>query len=299
MRYSNKVTGPVILSLAFSAAAIWVSPMPCLADSVGIIVPAYFYPGAGGPGGVGNGWAAMASAASEVPITAIFNPDSGPAPGPSDPNYTTAMTNLETAGGHVDAYVYTNYGATSLSTVEGELATYITQYGSLIDGFYLDGMSNLPSELSYYETLDSYIKGLSSSYKVIGNPGILAPMVYSSTANTLNVFEGSSASFSGLSPADHSSSQYSYTIYGATTTSAMAADINEALGFNAGDVYVTDQSLPNPYDQLPSYWDQEVAAIAAADAPVPEPGKGAMAILSGLALVAMAVRRRRNRAVRP
>jgi hypothetical protein len=304
MHYSTKISGPLVLSLAFSAAAILVSPTPCLADSLGIIVPAYFYPGTGGPGGSGDGWAAMASAASEVPITAIFNPDSGPLPGPADPNYVTAMTNLETAGGHVDAYVYTNYGATSLSTVEGELNTYITQYGSLIDGFFLDGMSTVPSEVSYYQTLDSYIKGLSSSYTVIGNPGTLTPSGYSSTANTLNVFEGSSASFSGLSPADHSSSQYSYIIYGAATTSAMTADINEALGFNAGDVYVTDQPLNPPtgylYDQLPSYWDQEVAAIAAANAAsVPEPGKGAMVILCGLALVTMAVKRRRNLAVRP
>ncbi|HLK14652.1 MAG TPA: PEP-CTERM sorting domain-containing protein, partial [Fimbriimonadaceae bacterium] len=41
---------------------------------------------------------------------------------------------------------------------------------------------------------------------------------------------------------------------------------------NAGSVFVTDQvydpnqGLFNPYDQLPSYWDQEVAALA------PEPG---------------------------
>ncbi len=303
MRYSNKIVGPIVLSLAFSAAAILVSPTPCLADSVGIIVPAYFYPGTGGPGGVGDGWAAMASVASEVPITAILNPDSGPLPGPADPNYVTAMTNLEAAGGHVDAYVYTDYGATPLATVEGQLATYITQYGSLINGFFLDGMSNLPSEVSYYQTLDSYIEGLSSSYTVIGNPGTLTPSGYSSTANTLNVFEGSSADFSGLSPADYSSRQYSYTVYDATTTSAMLSDLNEALAFNAGDVYITDQPLNPPtgylYDQLPSYWDQEVAAIAAANAPapVPEPGKGAMAILSGLALLATAVKRRRNLAV--
>ena len=155
----------------------------------------------------------------------------------------------EATGGHVDAYVYTDYGSIPLATVAGELSTYISQYGSLIDGFYLDGMSSAPR--------------------------------YSSTANTLNVFEGNSASFSGLSSTDHSSSQYAYTIYGATTTSAMTADINEAVGFNAGDVYVTYQSLPNPYGQLPSYWDQDVAAIAAANAPapVPEPGKGAMVIL--------------------
>ena len=47
----------------------------------------------------------------------------------------------------------------------------------------------------------------------------------------------------------------------------MLADLSKAVSLNAGYVYITDQTLPNPYAQLPSYWDQEVAAIAS----VPEP----------------------------
>ncbi len=60
----------------------------------------------------------MAASADAVPITAIFNPDSGPGPS-ADSNYITAMTNLELAGGGVVAYIYTDYGNIALSTVEG------------------------------------------------------------------------------------------------------------------------------------------------------------------------------------
>ena len=50
-------------------------------------------------------------------------------------------------------------------------------------------------------------------------------------------------------------------------SSAMLADLSKAVQLNAGYVYITDQSGGNPYSQLPSYWDQEVSALAS----VPEP----------------------------
>src|SRR5271165_5189444 len=89
----------VSLFILITLAGIVVSPAPVEAGSMGVLVPAYFYPGTGGPGGVGDGWAAMAAAAAKIPVTAIFNPDSGPLPGPPDQNYVNAMTNLENAGG--------------------------------------------------------------------------------------------------------------------------------------------------------------------------------------------------------
>jgi hypothetical protein len=50
----------------------------------------------------------MTMATAEDPLTAIFNPGSGPLPAPADPNYVTAMTNLESAGGKAVACVYTD-----------------------------------------------------------------------------------------------------------------------------------------------------------------------------------------------
>ena len=66
------------------------------------------------------------------------------------------------------------------------------------------------------------------------------------------------------------------------------ADVALAAQRNVGYVYVTDQTPPNPYAQLPSYWDQEVAAISAAA--VPEPGSvtimasGCILVASGIAV---------------
>jgi hypothetical protein len=288
----------VFLSLCVGLAVILQSPGSCRADSLGTIVPAYFYPGTGGPGGVGDGWAAMTAAASQIPITAIFNPDSGPMAGPPDPNYVTAMTNLEAAGGKAVAYVYTNNGSDSLSSVESQMSTYISQYGSLIDGFFLDAMDITPGTLSYYQSLDSFIKGLSSSYTVIGNPGQpflngVTPTEYLSTADIFDIFEGPNTAPPG-DPGfnnypygqnwfeSYPSDRFSNTIYDAPTTSAMLADITQAVNLNAGDVYITDQMGSNPYAALPSYWDQEVAAIASAPGPTPLPEPSPLA--SSLAL---------------
>ncbi len=284
------------------------SPASVKAGTMGVQVPAYFYPGTGGPGGTGGGWAAMAAAASTVPVTAIFNPDSGPLPGPPDPNYVSALTNLETAGGKVVAYVYTNYTNIPLATVEAEITTYLSQYGSLINGFFIDAMTTgtSSSDLAYYHSLYTYIKGLNSTDQVIGNPGTSTNPAYlapsTQAADTLVTYENSAASYQGTPPPSwvtgYSPGHFANFLYGETTAQSMMADVALAAQRNVGYVYVSDQTLPNPYGQLPSYWDQEVAAIAAAT--VPEPASVTiMAVGCMLVAPVIAVRRWVRGRVRP
>ena len=239
--------------------------------SPGVLVPSYFYPGTGGPGGAGDGWAAMTSAASTVPITAILNPNSGPGSA-ADANYQNAITNLENAGGKVVAYVFTDYGNAPQSTVMTEVSTYITQYGSLIDGFFLDGMSTDPARVPYYTTLYSDIKALGPTYQVVGNPGTTTTQDYLQAADTLLTYENNNAVQSYLTsePAPWVSAQspghFANVVYNQPDvqgSDSMQADVNRAFSHdNAGYLYVTERTGANPYSQLPSYWDQEVAAIA-------------------------------------
>lgn len=282
MRYLNRYFP---FSLTFIGALSILFVAPCQAGSIGVLVPSYFYPGGGGPGGAGDGWSAMTAAASQISVTAILNPNSGPVSGPADPNYITAMTNLENAGGKVVAYVYTNNGGTPLATVESEVSTYINQYGSLINGFFLDGMNVLPSTLSYYQSLDAYIKALPSAYSVFANPGQpflngVSPSDYLTTADVLNIFEGpdtapaGSAGFNnypyGLNWFEsHPRDRFANITYNVPSSAAMLADIARANQLNAGYLYITDQGVNNPYAQLPSYWNQEISALATT---TPEPG---------------------------
>jgi hypothetical protein len=273
--------------------AIVMLPVAAQAGALGTIVPSYFYPGTGGPGGSGDGWAAMTTAASQIPLTAILNPNSGP--GSSvDSNYVNALTNLEVAGGTAIAYIYTGYGSVPLATVESQVDTYISQYGPLINGFFVDTMSNLPAELSYYESLYAYIKGLNSTYEVVGNAGTatLESYVTSHTADVFVTYENDDLAHPYASSPPPSwvygypAGDFASVIYDQPSVAGMQADVNTALTYNVGHVYVTDESLNPPtgylYDRLPSYWDQEVAAIKAADAGVPEPAMLAMWAMAGL-----------------
>ena len=292
----------LLLSLSLIGALL-LGAGAAVAGPVGIIVPAYFYPGSGGPGNVGDGWAAMASAASQVPITAILNPNSGPGSS-ADSNYVSAASNLEAAGGKVVAYVYTNNGSTALSSVESQISTYISQYGNLINGFFIDGANIVPSTLTYYQNINNYVHGLNSSYTVIANPGQpylngLTPQQYLSTANVFNIFENPATGSSGFSTYPYGqtwyqaypSADFSNMIYGVTSASTMQSVLSSAISLNAGSVYITNS---NSYASLPSYWTQEVSAVAAANS-VPTPAPAAVGLLA-LATFGMLLFKRKNRA---
>ena len=296
---------PMRPSIALGAIALLL-PALAQASPVGLLVPSYFSPGTGGPGGSGDGWAAMtAAAASGVSVTAVLNPNSGPA-GAADPAYTAALSNLEAAGGRAIAYVATGGGTVPLATVESQIGTYIGQYGVLIDGFFLDEMSVLPGTLGYYQSLNGYIKGLQPSYLTVGNPGHpflngVAPADYLAAADVVTIFEGPDAGAPGAagfnnypygldwfqtSPAQ----DFANIVYDASGGATMAADIAKAVSLNAGEVYITDQGAggANPYAALPTYWNAEVADVGA----IPEP---ASASLFGLGVaVAAALKRRRK-----
>ena len=47
------------------------------------------------------------------------------------------------------------------------------------------------------------------------------------------------------------------------TTTDMQAAVTKGKKSNAGYMYITDDEMPNPYDTLPTYYQQEVAALAA------------------------------------
>ena len=262
----------------------------CLAPcsfATGLLVPAYFYPSGAGA----TDWSLMDAASSSVDLTAILNPDSGPGSS-TDPNILSAVNSLRAAGGHDVGYIYTDYGSTPLATVENEVSSYLSMYP--VSGFFFDGMSGDPSEHSYYKSLYDYAKGLSSAYTVIDNPGTSFDESDASdpVADTFIEFEGSASDYTTATPASWTSSYpaslFAATIYGAPTLGSMLSALSLAQSRNVGSVFVTDQNLPNPYNQLPSYWDQEVAAIHAM--PEPQP----FAVL-GLGLGAMVLRRRARR----
>jgi hypothetical protein len=247
-------------------AALLIATQPSVAGPLQVLVPAYFYP-------VGNPyWGELTTAASSIGVTAILNPASGPGTS-ADPNYVTAVNNLRAAGGHVVGYVPTFFGARSEAEVEADIQRYISFYA--IDGIFLDQQSTNLANVGYYSDLYRYIKSLNPAYEVIANPGTTTQEAFLSTptADVLVTFEDFGINYPGAVPAawtnNYSPSHFANLIHTEPSATTMVTDLHLAQQRNVGLVFVTDATLPNPYDRLPSYWNDEVAAIAATATPEP------------------------------
>jgi len=225
-----------------------------------IVVPAYFYPS----GGEGL-WTQLNSAAAQVPVTAIMNPFNGPG-NSLDGNYVTAVNSLNSAGGRSIGYVHTSYGSRPLEDVLADIDRYDNWYD--VDGIFVDEMANTgPAErLNYYKSIYDHVKAIDPQWEVMGNPGTNTIEQYLTwpTADRLMVFEGFGSNYPGYTPStwnfNHDSSRFVHLVH-AESSENLEAVLNFAVARNAGGIYITNDELPNPWDTLPTYWNEEVAAV--------------------------------------
>jgi hypothetical protein len=246
--------------VAVAALALCGAP----ARAMEIVVPAYFYPSAGSP------WTALTAAADDVEITAIMNPGNGPGAN-VDINYKNAVNALRAAGGRVIGYVYTSYGSRPLAQVTADVDKYAAMYS--VDGIFVDEMANSgPAErLNYYKSIYEHVKAINPDWEVMGNPGTTTIEQYLTwpAADRLMVFENVGANYPAYVPSawnsNYDRSRFVHLVHTQPTSAAMEANIASSVARNAGGVYVTNDVLGNPWDTLPTYWQAEVDAVAAAN----------------------------------
>jgi Spherulation-specific family 4 len=248
------------------------------AAPLGITVPAYFYPG--------PLWVKLNIAAGQVPLTAIMNPASGPQAAAGDiSNYNSAVLALQTTGGQVIGYVYTSYGSRALVDIKADIDLYRSLY-TPIDGFFLDEMNEAPSAavLAYYQEIYRYIKSKNAAYRVTANPGSYNGEIYLQApraADTLVIFENKIGYTSATPPPwifNYLARNFMHIPWSVPLASQVESYIRLAKSRNTGQIYVTDDdgvipgsTFTNPWDTLPSYWEQEVQLVKAlntADSPI-------------------------------
>jgi hypothetical protein len=230
-----------------------------------IVVPAYFYPSAG------SDWADLNAAAAQVPLTAIMNPFNGPG-NSLDANYVDAVNALRAAGGRVIGYVHTSYTERALQQVIADIDRYDDWYE--IDGIFVDEMSNTgPAErLNYYRDIYNHVKSINPDWEVMGNPGTTTIEQYLTwpTADRLMVFENVGANYPDYTPSswnfNHDRAHFVHLVHTEPSAANMLDDLSLAVQRNAGGIYITDDVLPNPWNRLPTYWNSQVAAVAAINA---------------------------------
>ncbi|MEO1497036.1 MAG: spherulation-specific family 4 protein [Planctomycetota bacterium] len=247
-----------------SVAGIFLAAWPAGgALAVEIVVPAYFYPSSSG-----SDWDRLNVAAAVTPTTAIMNPFNGPG-GSLDPNYTRAVDDFRAAGGRVLGYVASGFGGRPLAEVTADIDAYDAWYD--IDGIFIDEMSNagIGSVIDFYESIYNHTKSVDSGWELMGNPGINTNESYLTrpTADRLMVFESFGNLYPGHRPsawnANYDSSVFVNLLHTLPSGSTAADYVDIAVQRNVGGVYFTDDVLNNPWDRLPTYWDQFVAKVVA------------------------------------
>ena len=243
---------PVLLLLPLSVHPVTVSAVAT--PAAGVIVPLYSYPG--------SGWNPVIlekHAYPAVSVVAVVNPANGP--GASvDPNYATWIGKLKAAGITVIGYIYTSYGARSVSSVETDASRYKSMYG--VSGVFLDQMTNVPGHESYYSSITSYTHSL-GLWLVVGNAGLSVPSSYMGTVDKTIIYENTAIpSLSTLNQATkgHPSSGFAVVSYGVSSFSSSSVAL---LANYASLVYVTQLGLPLPYSAVPSYYSTLVADLNA------------------------------------
>jgi hypothetical protein len=215
-----------------------------------VAIPAYFYPSAGGL------WSNADTSAPGVGIM-VANVANGPGAAVNS-DYASAITAARAAGIRVFGYVYTHYGAISTGTVEAGINAWRTLYG--VTSIFLDEASTSSSELSYYQTLSSYVHTAAGAQTMV-NFGTLPAQSEMTAGDILVTFEGAYSSYGSTRfpswAASYPPSRFYNIVYNVPDQLSMLSVLREAASAGVGQIYATDDVLPNPYDTLPSYLSTE------------------------------------------
>lgn len=219
-----------------------------------LLIPAYFYPGTNP-----TLWTMMNSAPANSVI--VMNPASGPG-GSSDATYVAAVAAAQAAGMRVVGYVSAPPG-TNLATVESQIDLYKLWYA--VDGIFVDQVSGLVGDETFYTNIASYIKGAPGGL-VVFNCGTPPLVAYIGIADITNIFENTYAQLTSnyVSPSYSAANTLKIAMISHDTSSAQAtAAVYQTIFYSAQYVYVTDGTGGNPYSGLPSYWTTLLSLVAA------------------------------------
>lgn len=226
------------------------SPM----TAAGTIVPLYTDPD-------DRSWTAIVAAKlmhPTVPVVAIVNPSDGPGSSISSA-YTTGIAKLVAAGIQVIGYVATGYASNSTASMEATIDRWKSFYPQL-EGIFFDEQSNKARDVTYYQTLSQYAKAQGLAYTV-GNPGTDTDEAYIGVLDTMLIYETDgvpSVSQMGGWHTKYPASNFGVIPY---KVAAMDASFVSTAREYVGYIYLQSDDLPNPWDSLPSYFPDLLAAL--------------------------------------
>ncbi|AFZ35275.1 conserved exported protein of unknown function [Stanieria cyanosphaera PCC 7437] len=236
-------------------------------NSLKILLPLYIYPNWYEP--KTYVWSDVASAAQRVPIMAIINPNNGPDGKPPNQDYQRGLKDLRQSNITILGYVYTQYGDRSIEEVKQDIDLYNNYYD--VDGIFLDESASDIKQINYYQELYNYIKTKTNLDQVIINPGTDTDESYLNrpAADLAVIFEDYSQAWKGYKPKSYvnkyQSKYFASLIHSVADATTMKSYIDHAIACKIGYIYVTDDSPTSddgdPWNSLPSYWQEEIEYI--------------------------------------
>jgi len=219
--------------------------------TTGVLIPLYSYP-------TNGAWSSLIEdhqTYPSVPIIAIINPDNGPGTS-MDENFFKGISNFQSAGITSVGYVYTSYGERNISEVESDITNYKNWYfESGLSGILFDEVSDYASTENYYRTLASFViaQGMNLT---LGNPGTEIPSSFIGILEIYNIYENAglpSNETLSSSTKGYSSSNFAmiaYDVASSSVTESYVTSVSKYVNY----MYITNQTLPNPYTELPPYF---------------------------------------------
>jgi len=207
-----------------------------------IIIPQYFYNY--------NLWSKVIYA--DINGYVIINPSDGPGDN-TDSAYLNEIDDLIENGKIPIGYISTRWGSRDTKDIMLDIDKWIELYPN-IKGFFLDEVTSLNEWVSFYENIIKYIHS-KGEYRVVINPGTMPESLYFSLADLVVVFEGDVKNM----PADvceKYSDKSAIIVYGADYIQMRKVLYKPCLY-----LYVTDDNDSNPFDTLPSYFDEEIELL--------------------------------------
>lgn len=232
-----------------------------------ILLPLYIYPNWYQP--ESYVWTDVVSAAAQVPIVAIINPNNGPDGQPPNKDYQRGLQDLRRADIKLLGYVYTLYGDRPKTEVINDILLYARRYN--LDGIFLDESASNAQQLAYYQEIYQYIKQNTYLDLVVINPGTHTDEAYLSqpAADTAAIFEQFPQAWEEYQPQayvkNYPSDRFASLIHSVASAVDMKRYIDMAIARNIDYIYVTDDSPVgddgDPWNSLPSYWQEEIGYL--------------------------------------
>ena len=235
-------------------------------NSLKILLPLYSYPNWYEPDNYI--WSQVVTAAKQVPIVAIINPNNGPDGNPPNEDYARGLEDLKQADVTTIGYVYTQYGDRPIAEVKRDIDLYYQYFG--VRGIFLDESASNVAKIDYYQDIYRYIKAKGDRELIVINPGTDSDREYITrpVADTSVIFENYSRVWSEYQPPSYVDSNHEHfasLIHSVPDASTMKSHLDKAVERNIGYIYITNDS-PNsndgdPWNSLPPYWQEEVDYI--------------------------------------